>query len=106
MAWIDIADQVHFSDEKLAKVGLCESPRMMFDVYCAQPGQQQKPHVHGDVDKVYVVLSGTPTVILDGEERVLGPQQAAYAAAGVVHGVRNDGAQPATLLVFQARTPK
>lgn len=104
--FLDPAQQVQFRADKLNKVPLAASPRMMFDVYCLQPGQQQKTHVHDDVDKIYLVQSGRPTVILGGEERVLAPGMAAYAPAGVAHGVRNDQGDAATLLVFQARSPQ
>jgi mannose-6-phosphate isomerase-like protein (cupin superfamily) len=101
--WIDAAAAAQFSNEKLRKVALCESPRLLCDVYCLLPGQAQKTHAHDDIDKIYVVLGGRPTLVLGGEERALGPSQGAYAPAGVPHGVRNDGEAPATLLVFQAR---
>ncbi len=106
MPFIDIADQVAFAREKLRKVGIWETERLLFDVYCVLPGQSQKVHVHDDIDKVYVVLTGRPTLILSGEERRLMTSQAALCPAGVPHGLRNDGKDPATLLVFQARQPR
>lgn len=106
MPWIKISDKVQFSPEKLKKVNLFESERMFFDVYCLLPGQEQKVHAHDDIDKVYVALSGSPTVILGDEERVLSSMEAAWAPSGMSHGVRNDGSEQATVLVFQARAPK
>ena len=106
MSWFDVRDKTQFLPEKLSKVNLCESARMFCDVYCLEPGQQQKLHSHDDADKIYVALSGSPTVVLGEEQRVLTPLQGAWAASGVPHGVRNDGPERATLLVFQARNPK
>jgi quercetin dioxygenase-like cupin family protein len=106
MPWIEIHEKLQFSPEKLMKVNLFESERMFFDVYCLEPGQQQKVHSHDDADKIYVTLSGRPTVTLGEEERVLSSMQAAWAPSGVPHGVRNDGPEQATLLVFQARTSR
>jgi quercetin dioxygenase-like cupin family protein len=106
MPWTEILDKVQFSAEKLVKVNLFESERMFCDVYSLLPGQQQKVHTHDDADKIYVALSGSPTVILGEEQRALSPMHAAWAPAGVAHGVRNDGAEQATLLVFQARAPQ
>lgn len=103
--FVRIPDRVSFNDAKLNKVALAESPRLLFDVYCLLPGQAQKVHVHEGIDKIYVALTGAPSVQLGDETRTLAPNEAAYAAAGVPHGVRNDGPEPATLLVFQARTP-
>jgi oxalate decarboxylase/phosphoglucose isomerase-like protein (cupin superfamily) len=48
-----------FSDEKLKKHNLFQTPRFFLDVYCLKPGQSQKPHAHADADKVYVVLDGS-----------------------------------------------
>jgi mannose-6-phosphate isomerase-like protein (cupin superfamily) len=101
--WLDAAASSEFSPDKLRKVALCAAPRLLFDVYCLLPGQAQKVHAHDDLDKIYVVLSGRPTVVLGDEERALQPAQGAFAPAGAPHGVRNDSGEPATVLVFQAR---
>ena len=102
----DTAAAASFSDEKMRKVNLYESPRMFCDVYCLKPGQLQADHHHAGSDKVYHVLSGQPTVRIGEDVRVLGPGQTAVAPAGVVHGVRNDAAGDATLLVFMAPHPR
>lgn len=101
--WLNFAEQVAFSAQKLNKVALAETERLLFDVYCLEPGQAQKVHAHDGIDKVYVALSGQPTVQLGDEERTLAAGQAALAPAGVPHGVRNGTGERATLLVFQAR---
>jgi mannose-6-phosphate isomerase-like protein (cupin superfamily) len=106
MPWSKILENVRFSSEKLVKVPLFASDRMCFDVYCVGPGQEQKLHAHDDADKIYVALSGSPTVVVGDEERVLGAMEAAWAPTGVPHAVRNASGEPATLLVFQARTPR
>jgi mannose-6-phosphate isomerase-like protein (cupin superfamily) len=104
--WLNLAERAVFSPQKLSKVALCESERLLFDLYCLEPEQAQKVHAHEGIDKVYVVLSGCPIVQLGDEERSLSPGQAAYAPAGLPHGVRNQSSERATLLVFQARQPK
>ena len=104
MPWTEILEKVKFSAEKLTKVNLFESERMFFDVYCVGPGQEQKLHTHDGADKIYVTLSGSPTVTVGDETRALTPMQAAWAPSGVRHSVRNDGQEQATLLVFQARS--
>ena len=94
-----------FGDEKMQKVNLYESPRMFCDVYCLKPGQFQKDHDHADNDKVYHVLRGRPTVRIGEESRPLEPGQTAVAPAGVIHGVRNQTDDDATLLVMMAPHP-
>lgn len=103
---LNLMDHARFAAEKLAKVALFESPRALLDLYCLEPGQEQRVHQHDDIDKVYVGLSGAALVTVGDEATRLGPLQAALAPAGAPHGVRNDGAERAVLLVFQARTPK
>ena len=95
-----------FSDETMQKVSLFESPQMFCDVYCLNPGQEQKPHTHDGNDKLYYALSGTCHVILGDTETLLEAGQLAVAPSGVVHGVVNRGAAPATLLVVMAPHPK
>jgi quercetin dioxygenase-like cupin family protein len=61
--------------------------------------------VHGDQDKIYIVLDGQGTFQVGGEERVLGPGQAVMALAGMEHGVRNHTQQRLSVLVFVAPNP-
>ena len=94
-----------FSYEKMQKVSLLETERMFADVYCLEPGQEQKVHKHDGADKVYFVLEGTGHFRIGDEERDLGPNQIVLAAAGTGHGVRNGGAEKLALLVFMAPNP-
>ncbi|MBI1374588.1 MAG: cupin domain-containing protein [Phycisphaera sp.] len=102
----DTAAAAEFRDEKMNKVNLFESHRLFCDVYCLRPGQEQKVHDHADNDKVYHVLTGTPTVIIGDDRSVVGPGTTAIAPAGVPHGLRNDSEEDATLLVVMAPHPR
>ena len=101
----DPAAVAEFAQEKMKKVSLYESPRMFCDVYCLQPGQQQRVHRHAENDKVYHALSGACSVQIGSECHLIEPGQVAIAPAGVDHGVRNDSDMPATLLVIMAPHP-
>jgi len=103
--FVDARKLKQFKAEKMAKVGLVDSPRMFCDLYCLLPGQAQKVHAHAGSDKVYYVVDGTPTLVIGDEERVLSPGEVAYAAPGVAHGVRNDTDTEAVCLVFMAPLP-
>ena len=48
----NVASAAEFSDEKMKKVNLYESPQLVCDLYCLKPGQTQKAHVHNDNDKI------------------------------------------------------
>ena len=103
--WFDIGEKTAFSPEKLKKVALCESERLLFDLYCLEPGQAQKPHAHAGADKVYFVLEGEGESQVGAERRRLGPGHAVLAPADIDHGVLNPGPERLTVLVFMAPNP-
>jgi quercetin dioxygenase-like cupin family protein len=105
MPTINVADQIAFRPDKLNKVNLFEVPQFFVDVYCLEPGQEQKPHAHADAAKVYYVLEGEGVFLVDGEERVLGAGNAVLSEAGDPHGVRNTSSERLTLLVMMAPNP-
>ena len=94
-----------YSDEKMQKVNLYESPQMFCDVYCLLPGQEQKAHTHGENDKIYHVLEGACDVQIGEETQTLEAGEMAVAPAGVIHGVENKSGSPAALLVVMAPHP-
>jgi mannose-6-phosphate isomerase-like protein (cupin superfamily) len=98
-------DVRRFSEEKLQKVNLFQTPRFFFDVYCLLTGQSQKPHRHEGADKVYAVLDGEVVVQVGEETALVGRGQAVLAPAGVDHAVENRGPEPAAVLVFMAPRP-
>jgi quercetin dioxygenase-like cupin family protein len=105
MTVLSLNDFKQFSSEKMKKNNLFQTPRFFCDVYGFEPGQVQKGHVHGEQDKVYIVLDGQGTFQVGGEERVLGPGQAVMAPAGMEHGVRNHTKERLAVLVFVAPNP-
>ena len=101
----DTATAALFSAAKMNKVNLFASPRMFCDIYCLEPGQEQRPHRHTGNDKIYYALTGACRVTIGGKTQPLRPGQAAIAPAGSEHGVHNDSDQRATLLVIMAPHP-
>jgi quercetin dioxygenase-like cupin family protein len=101
----DLKKLARFSEEKLLKIPVFQSEKMFFDLYALLPGQAQKAHAHAGSDKVYYVLEGEVVVQVGEEEALLVPGMAALAPAGEVHGVRNESASPALLLVVMAPKP-
>ena len=102
---IRIEDHVNFDGGKLAKVPLATTARAQLDLYCVAPGQYQKPHIHGDQDKIYFVLEGAGRFSLAGKEERLSRGEALVAAAGVEHGLINDGTDPLLVLVVVTPPP-
>jgi len=105
MKVIALSDFQQFSQEKMKKNNLFETTRFFCDIYCFEPGQEQKGHIHGDQDKVYIVLEGEGTFQVGAEKRVLGSGQGTLAPAGEEHGVKNHTAQRLKVLVFVAPNP-
>jgi len=102
MTVVNISDFQQFSSEKMKKNNMFQTPRFFCDIYCFEPGQEQKGHVHGEQDKVYFVLEGQGTFQVGLEKQVLGSGQGTMAPAGEEHGVKNHTDQRLKVLVFVA----
>lgn len=102
---VNISDYQQFSSEKMKKNNMFETPRFFCDIYCFEPGQEQKGHIHGEQDKVYLVLEGQGTFQVGAEKRVLGAGQGTMAPAGEEHGVNNHTDQRLKVLVFVSPNP-
>jgi quercetin dioxygenase-like cupin family protein len=100
---IDVRAQAKFNADRMTKVALAVTPRALLDLYCLEPGQEQKPHAHDGQDKIYLVLDGQAQVTLDAKAETLEAGQAVVAAAGVTHGIRN--ATDRRVLVLVVVTP-
>ena len=100
-----IADAVEFSEEKMKKNAIFDSPHLFYDAYCLLPGQSQKVHAHEGSDKIYYVLRGTGRFTVGAEEEDLGEGHAVIARAGAPHGVRNETNENLVLLVTMAPRP-
>ncbi len=101
----NVLSQARFSAEKMQKVNLFETENFFCDVYCLEPGQEQKPHAHSGADKIYFVLEGEGTIRIGAKERRVAKHDICLAAAGLEHGVKNTSAGRLILLVFMAPNP-
>ncbi len=105
MSTVFVPDQQRFSEEKFQKVNLFDSERMFCDIYCFEPGQEQKAHSHAENDKIYYVLEGAGDFLV-GADTVRGiPGTAVLCPPGVDHGVHNTGDDRLVVLVFMAPHP-
>ena len=94
-----------FSADKMQKVGLFETPRFFLDLYCLEPGQQQKPHAHAGSDKVYLVVEGRGSFRIGDVRHELTQGEAVMAASGEIHGIDNDGGGRLVVLTFMSPPP-
>ena len=99
---VNISDYQQFSSEKMKKNNMFQTPRFFCDIYCFEPGQEQKGHIHGEQDKVYLVLEGQGMFQVGSEKQILGPGQGTMAPAREEHGVKNHTDQRLKVLVFVA----
>ena len=102
---VNLSDYQQFSTDKMKKNNMFQSPRFFCDIYCFEPGQEQKGHIHGEQDKVYLVLEGQGTFQVGAEKQVLDAGQGTMAPAGEEHGVKNHTGQRLKVLVFVSPNP-
>ena len=102
MKVIALSEFQQFSRDKMKKNNLFETPRFFCDIYCFEPGQEQKGHIHGEQDKVYIVLEGQGTFQVGSEKKVLVPGEGTMAPVGEEHGVKNHTGERLKVLVFVA----
>ncbi len=95
----------HFAAEKMQKVGLFESSGFFLDLYCLEPGQNQKAHAHEGSDKVYLVVEGSGRFRCGEDERSLSAGEAVMAASGEVHGIENDSGARLVVLTLMSPPP-
>jgi mannose-6-phosphate isomerase-like protein (cupin superfamily) len=102
---VTLADFQQFSSEKMKKNNIFKTDRFFCDIYCFEPGQEQKSHIHGHQDKMYIVLEGQGTFQVGIEQRILLTGQCTMAPAGEEHGVKNHSSGRLKVLVFVAPNP-
>lgn len=98
-------NHARFADAKMQKSNLFESAPMVVDLYCLEPGQEQRVHSHAGEAKMYYVIEGEGEFTVGDDSRTLGPGHFACADAGVPHGVANRSTGRLTVLVVIAPNP-
>ncbi|MFI5617765.1 cupin domain-containing protein [Streptomyces sp. NPDC051567] len=72
------------------------------DLAVVPPGSAIGLHRHGDDEEWYVLLEGTATMLLDGEEFPVSAGDIVVNRPFGEHGLRNDSSRDVRLFVFQA----
>jgi mannose-6-phosphate isomerase-like protein (cupin superfamily) len=101
----DVFAAAEFSSDRMQKINLFETKNFFCDIYCLEPGQEQKAHAHQNEDKIYYVLAGRGSFVIGSETRELGEHQIVMAPAGATHAVKNASPRRLILLVFMAPNP-
>lgn len=98
-------DHAVFNAEKMGKATLFESDRILVGLNSFEPGQAHALHAHEGMDKVYQVLVGRGTFLLEGEELPMEPGVMLVAPSGVPHGIRNDSEERLVVSAILAPGP-
>ena len=102
---IRLREHAKFQADRMAKIALAATPRVLLDLYALEPGQAQKVHAHDAQDKIYVVLEGRGRFSVGGSDETLEAGEAIVATAGAPHGVVNDSGARLLLLVLVSPPP-
>jgi quercetin dioxygenase-like cupin family protein len=91
--------------DKMGKVTLFESPRMLVGLNAFEPAQAHELHSHDGMDKMYLVLEGDGVFLLEGRELQMAAGDLLVAPDGVPHGIRNTGTGRLLVLAVLAPAP-
>src|SRR5687768_4289768 len=84
---LNVEQLAHFTPEKMAKVTLAESPRLLLGLNCLEPGQSQSSHTHAGSDKFYYVCSGRALFSVGSAIVEAAAGEIVVCPAGEPHGV-------------------
>lgn len=102
----DVAGRAEFSAVKMGKVALGAGAHLYAGLNCFLPGQEHQAHVHADQDKMYLVLAGRGEARVGEDVQAVEAGDLILAAADVVHGLKNTGTEPFSVLVVFGPPPK
>ncbi len=105
MVMKDLAGLAEFSSEKMAKTTIARGETLFAGLNCFEPGQEHAAHAHAGQDKLYVVLEGDAEIQVGGEKQLVSAGGGAFAAAGVIHAIRNCGEKRLVVLAVLAPPP-
>jgi mannose-6-phosphate isomerase-like protein (cupin superfamily) len=98
-------DHAVYDPERMGKSTLFQSERLLVGLNAFEPGQEHRLHAHAGLDKVYHVLRGSGTFLLDGREEPMSAGTMLIAPAEVPHGIRNTGSERLLVLAILAPSP-
>src|SRR5438094_403185 len=101
-----ISSLATFSPAGMGKRTVAHGDFLFAGLNSFEPGQEHAPHAHEGQDKLYVVLEGTGTVQVGDTTEVLAAGDAAFAPSGVMHSIRNTGAERLVLMAVLGPPPR
>ena len=100
-----VAGLAQFAPDKMGKTTVVRGDTLFAGLNSFEPGQEHAAHTHEGQDKLYVVLEGRAEIRIGNEADSVSAGDAAFAAAGVVHSIRNPGPERLVVLAILAPPP-
>ena len=101
----DLKSMLRFQPDKMAKVDVAASGRLICGLNCFEPGQVQKVHAHPGADKLYYVVEGRGEFEVGDEKQELGAGELLYVPEDVPHGVTNTGTERLAVMIVITPNP-
>lgn len=102
MEVFNIEEMARFQPDKMAKVDVVSSDKLICGLNCFEPGQVQKVHAHPGADKLYYVVEGVGEFSVGSETRELLKGQLLHVPQNLGHGVTNTGSGRLVVLIVIA----
>lgn len=80
-----------------------DGPLAFVDLVVVPPGTSVGRHTHGDDEELYVVVSGSAEVVVDGEHRTVSAGDVVHNAPGGTHELLNTGSGELRMVVVDVR---
>ena len=96
---VDLRDYVDFDLDAVTDRRVFATDVVAIDLVCLEPHQVMEAREFATADAVYTVLGGIAWVVTDDAEVTIQALQSVMIPAGVVHGLRNNSADPLILQV-------
>ena len=101
-----VASLARFTPDRMGKTTLVEGNYLFAGLNSFEPGQEHAPHAHEGQDKLYFVLQGSGFVQVGDETETLSAGDAAFAASGVLHSIRNPGPERLVVMAILGPPPR
>jgi uncharacterized cupin superfamily protein len=79
-----------------------QATNLGINVMVLAPGQRARIHAHDHQEEIYLILEGQLTLVVEGVEHVLGPDQLARVASATRRQLANAGTQRVVLIALGA----
>ena len=102
---VSIPQSRRFSRDRPSRVSVFDRPRLVCELICLEPGQQESRRRHPASDEMYLVIEGKARLQVGTQTSDLEADEAVLVPPGVEHSVSNPGPGRLVVLAFLAPKP-